>query len=125
MKRFFQGSSLESKLESFFISSDLSKLVETFGNAHCSKFANPTGEYTHEQYDLYQKYVAMIEEALEGFIKKEKIDKKQIYDLCSKGTSEAQERSSCMDVINACTDYLQFAQLMSDFLTMKDFDFDF
>ena len=98
-------------------SDGLNGRMEKFLNANCGLWSGTQDDFTEEQdlkqYELYQTYSSMIEEALEGFAEDEGMGHAELMKRCRAASAEDDLAKSLLDMLISASEYNLFAVQMS------------
>eukprot|EP00002_Diphylleia_rotans_P014741 TRINITY_DN2868_c0_g1_i1.p2 TRINITY_DN2868_c0_g1~~TRINITY_DN2868_c0_g1_i1.p2 ORF type:complete len:132 (-),score=41.86 TRINITY_DN2868_c0_g1_i1:905-1300(-) len=112
------------KLEEFFSSPELTSAIGDFGTRYACKFDPNVEEQSHEQYQIFQEYIAVVDAQLDAFLTKEGISTDDMFEACNYAKQEKNGASTCVDYLLACADYDNFRCLMYDFWELQDYSMD-
>jgi len=82
------------------------------------------GEQPIENYLLYKKYIALIENNLEEFLKIEKIKVEKLIEACQRISELDENALYCLDYILACTEYQDFCDMMTQYRSLYNYEYE-
>eukprot|EP01007_Sphenomonas_quadrangularis_P001879 NODE_3000_length_509_cov_33.878261_g2597_i0.p1 GENE.NODE_3000_length_509_cov_33.878261_g2597_i0~~NODE_3000_length_509_cov_33.878261_g2597_i0.p1 ORF type:complete len:131 (+),score=6.95 NODE_3000_length_509_cov_33.878261_g2597_i0:31-423(+) len=111
------GKELLERLETFFSSPGLTTAVGEFMRDHIAVFSviDPELEQPLEYHNIYQKYLSLMEQQLSSFLTTEGLVQEDLVKAITALRDSDAGQSLCIDYLMACSDYLEFLRLVSDF----------